>query len=1342
MRDIVAQEKLQMDLHDSIGGAKDQAMANAEEEVLEHIQDSMYPDMPEADRRAVGDRRDSGPSGGGRKTSSATGSSHGSSSSSGSTAKTPSRERLKPTMTLPEFPGPSDAREPVPLLPYTPSPSASPAPRSPFRRSSPEPGNAATSSTPARPKMLSAFSSPAFQFSNAPGAQSPWMALAASSGAPTPSLEGPSRSNNSPQLGYPFERLNIGSSWSGANLFAEPADQPRRASMDPPAIPSRGPTSLTSETPSASLSLDTVARYRSLIGRASADAARSQGKGHGLPSEAAGLTGLASTNMPAPTAIPARRRASLPHNQNAYTGLSPPSSQTHTPSPLAAAISSSVPNSSTSRRLQPLSMAALQAKLGQMTTLVLDIRPPSSFASSHLPDSHSIAVPSTLLRRPAFNLQKLGQMLNPSSKKAVSEWNEKKDIVILDSDSGSAPEGSVIDGLAGKFDREGFNGQMWYVRGGHDAIQNTPGLPLIADDGSEAPQVDSTEAQFPGLMAGRLGTLAFLQESTGSGQPSRSQSNSSLATQAIPIQTPGTATRHDSFISGPPSAATERPTSGSPFKRNSMTLHPSESVSSFQSNSSRGSRLQPANPFFDNIRQNLELSHDGISERIPLNLPDIVISRGEELPSWLRGLVTGPEITAMDRLAEEFYKIELREQKRLQAVMDWHTKESGSHMPSISIKSSEKEEIRRVVAEASPVSPKVGEHDYFPFSITAGVERGTKNRYKNIWPYDFSRVRLGKFSEEDSDYINASFVQPRGTSRRYIATQGPMNATFRDFWTLIWEQDVRVIVMITKQFEGGLLKCGNYWQEDEHGHLRVQLISQAGDDNEKPATAATTGFDFGVAAASPRPAAGHDEGTIKRIFKLTNLDLPDTPSRLITQIQCVSWPDFDVPDSPVTLLNLIKEVDTAMNEMHGFEGAQTQEHEEMPPVLVHCSAGVGRTGSYIVVDAVIDAIRRERGRRERNVTEALMDDPALQRFRNLHSGPSSPVDLTHTANSPAIPLGQKPGLLPSPPATRHRSFSQSFTNPFFEGSINREEMDVRMRTPSPESPDLHERFTKHRGSAVSVDSDAEPPKRPGLISPYISEEKVPHQHDQRKDLPTPPTITKSHRRHRDPTPLSQMDNPVPSILESMRIQRMSLVQSLRQYVFVHRAIITWYLMMLDAENGDPSDPSDFSASPSASASRASTAPLSTTTATSVTGEDDTHQKRRASPTELRPEIPAATEKVPAGNTGLAKRASFKKMRGSSESVPIYSPTPSQASVSVSGSLGSMLSASGNTRSPDPRSLRSGTGLSGAGSSASSTSSGGSGGSGSGVGRMRNRLRATLEMQEKEEEEDNARKLKK
>lgn len=239
--------------------------------------------------------------------------------------------------------------------------------------------------------------------------------------------------------------------------------------------------------------------------------------------------------------------------------------------------------------------------------------------------------------------------------------------------------------------------------------------------------------------------------------------------------------------------------------------------------------LQPANPFFDNIRQNLELSHGGITERIPLGLPADVKSRAHELPPFLRDLVLMSEQDGAEKLANQFYEIELGEQRRLQAVMNWHTQDSGVSVASETAGEQEtqqtrdRQEVDRLVAWGdAQLNPAISgfssptpsasasacgtgtsghlsagtgrEQHYFPFSITAGVERGTKNRYKNIWPYDFSRVRLGA-PADDSDYINASYVQPRGTTRRYIATQGPLDATYCDFWTLIWEQDVRIIVM-------------------------------------------------------------------------------------------------------------------------------------------------------------------------------------------------------------------------------------------------------------------------------------------------------------------------------------------------------------------------------------------------------------------------------------------------------------------------------------------------------------------------------------------------------------------
>ena len=150
-------------------------------------------------------------------------------------------------------------------------------------------------------------------------------------------------------------------------------------------------------------------------------------------------------------------------------------------------------------------------------------------------------------------------------------------------------------------------------------------------------------------------------------------------------------------------------------------------------------KLQPANPFFDNIRQNLELSHGGITERIPLGLAPDVLRRATELPSWLGNLVNLPDTECSEILANQFYRIERGEQKRLQAVMDFHSRGSGGSWPKsakhdpdprgeawFEQRAQDAAEVKRLAAWTG--GTQTLEDQYFPFSITAGVERGTKNR--------------------------------------------------------------------------------------------------------------------------------------------------------------------------------------------------------------------------------------------------------------------------------------------------------------------------------------------------------------------------------------------------------------------------------------------------------------------------------------------------------------------------------------------------------------------------------------------------------------------------------------
>jgi hypothetical protein len=174
---------------------------------------------------------------------------------------------------------------------------------------------------------------------------------------------------------------------------------------------------------------------------------------------------------------------------------------------------------------------------------------------------------------------------------------------------------------------------------------------------------------------------------------------------------------------------------------------PGTSSASMTSGGSNKPKLQPANPFFDNIRQNLELSHGGITERIPLNLGEEARRRASELPSWLGDLVAMDEDKGAEQLAQQFYVVERNEQKRLQALMDWHSEGSGAVLPSTTSEDlgpkgkastwakqqqKDKADVERLAdwGKGHNLGGIEGE-EYYPFSITAGVERGTKNRYVN-----------------------------------------------------------------------------------------------------------------------------------------------------------------------------------------------------------------------------------------------------------------------------------------------------------------------------------------------------------------------------------------------------------------------------------------------------------------------------------------------------------------------------------------------------------------------------------------------------------------------------------
>lgn len=203
------------------------------------------------------------------------------------------------------------------------------------------------------------------------------------------------------------------------------------------------------------------------------------------------------------------------------------------------------------------------------------------------------------------------------------------------------------------------------------------------------------------------------------------------------------------------------------------------------------------------------------------------------------------------------------------------------------------------------------------------VNRG-KNRFVDILPYDDTRVHILPIEgEEGSDYINANYVPGYNSKREYIACQGPLPSTTEDFWRMIWEQKCRVIVMMTKFKENNREKCYNYMPYGEepivYGDLEISV--------NKHFTS----------------TSGH--------FKLTELQIDlGNETRTITHFNYLEWMDKTAPSDYDKLIDFATSV---RKEINRFSVGS----DLYGPVCVHCSAGVGRTGSFIVIDRCLQLLR-------------------------------------------------------------------------------------------------------------------------------------------------------------------------------------------------------------------------------------------------------------------------------------------------------------------------------------------------------------------------------------------------
>ncbi|XP_047445262.1 receptor-type tyrosine-protein phosphatase F isoform X17 [Mugil cephalus] len=195
-----------------------------------------------------------------------------------------------------------------------------------------------------------------------------------------------------------------------------------------------------------------------------------------------------------------------------------------------------------------------------------------------------------------------------------------------------------------------------------------------------------------------------------------------------------------------------------------------------------------------------------------------------------------------------------------------------------------------------------------------------KNRYANVIAYDHSRVVLTSVDAvPGSDYINANYIDGYRKQNAYIATQGPLPETLSDFWRMVWEQRSSTIVMMTRLEEKSRVKCDQYWPSrgtETYGMIQVTMLDTVE-----------------LATYSVRTFALYKNGSSEK--------------REVRQFQFMAWPDHGVPEYPTPILAFLRRVKACNPPDAG-------------PMVVHCSAGVGRTGCFIVIDAMLERMKHEK----------------------------------------------------------------------------------------------------------------------------------------------------------------------------------------------------------------------------------------------------------------------------------------------------------------------------------------------------------------------------------------------
>lgn len=594
--------------------------------------------------------------------------------------------------------------------------------------------------------------------------------------------------------------------------------------------------------------------------------------------------------------------------------------------------------------------------------LVFDVRPFNDYSRSSVKRSVHVCLPSTLLRRKNFTFQKLLGNLPPEEQSVVRERTvdtENVKIVIYDNVPNQKDDSVSLacSGIATKI---------------IDHYNQNIAVGSVSILSCGFPQFEEAFPQY---------TMSELDSPT-------SQSNSS--TMDLGVQVCGDSIQESQQGLMPPQLGSlDSPISASSpisalskFKLPTLDNSPSQVFKIAQNE-----QLMDLESYLSAVKIKEETDHSSM-KTFQFPKPDQKVStpvqqnklrfqtKYEELedvcgqsyieafiPLWFRKLMDRSKIEFLS----QFQKLDFLERKRLNRTVKQHrSSHSASFYPGKTFNGASRpiEGQLRSYSQPSTITARRSSLQHFyavnsddeddSITISSGVELGIKNRYKDIFPYEHSRVVLKKhsissipscsvksddYSQTWENYINANYLNvptfpllPKSHQKnpqrvRYIATQAPLSSTVYDFFTCILNNDVPLVVTLTDSFENGVEKCFPYWNQGDYDGIKVDVLE-----------------------AVSIPVVTKSYGRAEIYLRRLQLSYDNDKTFETLQLHIKDWPDLGTLLDPTQIIQTINLKNLVIK---GLLDRKVYAEDSVPVILVHCSAGCGRTGTWCTVDSII-----------------------------------------------------------------------------------------------------------------------------------------------------------------------------------------------------------------------------------------------------------------------------------------------------------------------------------------------------------------------------------------------------